>query len=406
MLINLDDYRDAAKRRLPKSVFDVIDGGAGDELTLRRNRTAFEHIALRPKSLGDSGTRDLSTTVLGTPVSMPLVLDPAGFARMAHRDGELAVARAAARSGVVYGVSTVTAFSLEDIAAASDGPKWFQLYPPADRGACADLIARAAAAGYGALCVTIDGAAGGLRERDKRNELSVPLGVNRKLIAQGARRPRWALDFLRGGAGRGSLGLADIDSTFRRRIRAATSQPKSLAEASEAIAATVRAVTEDEIAFIRSHWSGPLIIKGVARGDEVERMIDLGTDGFVVSNHGGRQLDGMLASIEALPEVVQAADSRAEVFVDSGFRRGTDIVKALALGARAVLVGRPYIFGLAIGGEQGVTAVVEILRAELDNAITLLGLSSIADIGPSAVQLLPGFAGDRSRSVGVGQEIA
>jgi isopentenyl diphosphate isomerase/L-lactate dehydrogenase-like FMN-dependent dehydrogenase len=395
MLINIDDYRSAARRRLPKSVFEVIDGGAGDEVTLRRNRAAFGQIALRPRSLGDTSTRDLSTTVLGQPVSMPVMLGPAGFARMADRDGELAVARAAAAAKVAYGVSTVTAFSLEDIAAETDGPKWFQLYPPADRKETAELIARAAAAGYLALCVTIDGAVGGLRERDKRNRLSVPLRISPKLIAQGAVRPQWALDFLRGGAGAGSLGLAGIDSNFRRKPASATSRPKSLAEAGEAIAATARAITEDEIAFIRDRWSGPLVLKGVHRADEVERMLELGVDGFVVSNHGGRQLDGVLSTIEILPEVVQATRDRAEVFIDSGVRRGTDVVKALALGARGVFVARPYFYGLAAGGEAGVAHILEILRAEVDNAMTLLGVASVDELGPDAIELLAGFAGSR-----------
>jgi isopentenyl diphosphate isomerase/L-lactate dehydrogenase-like FMN-dependent dehydrogenase len=398
----VDDYRAAARRRLPKGVYDVIDGGAGDETTLQRNRVAFEQIALRPKALGDSTRRDLSTTVLGVAVSMPVILSPAGFARMAHRDGELAVARAAAQANVVYGVSTVTAWPLEAVAGASDGPKWYQLYPPADRGACADVIARAAAARYDALCVTIDGAVGGLRERDKRNDLSVPLRLSRKLLVQGAVRPRWAWDFLSGGVGRGSLGLGGMDNAFRRRPRGGDSQPASLAEAGKAIAATARVITSDEIAFIRDHWPGKLVLKGVQRGDEVQHMLELGVDGFVVSNHGGRQLDGTLASIEILPEVVQAAAGRAEVFLDSGIRRGTDVVKALALGARAVLIGRPYLWGLAAGGERGVAAVLEIYRAELDNAMTLLGLPAVDDLGLDAIQLLPGFAGLRP-AAGVGE---
>ncbi|WP_427919206.1 alpha-hydroxy acid oxidase [Streptomyces sp. cg40] len=388
MILNIDDYRAAAKRRLPKPVFDIIDGGAADERTLRRNREAFDQIALRPRSLGDAGERDLSTTVLGEHVSLPVLLDPAGFARMAHRSAELAVARAAAAAGVVYGVSTVTSFPLEEVAQASNGPKWFQLYPPADRQACAELIDRAKAAGYSALCVTIDGTVGGNRERDRRNRISVPLRVTPAMLAHGALRPRWALDFLLGGAGRGFQGMKGVDNDFARRGR-------SVSEAGQAIAATARSVSAPEIAFIRDRWSGPMVIKGVHRGDECDLMIGLGADAFVVSNHGGRQLDGVLSSIEILPEVVAAVAGRAEVYVDSGFRRGTDVVKALALGARGVLVGRPYLFGLAVGGEAGVTGVLGVYRREIDNAMALLGCSSLRELQGSTVQLLPGFAGHR-----------
>lgn len=386
MILNIDDYQAAARRRLPKSVFDIIDGGAADERTLHRNRNAFDQIALRPRSLGNASERDLSTTVLGEHVSMPVLLDPAGFARMAHRSAELAVARAAAAAGTIYGVSTVTSFPLEEVAQASSGPKWFQLYPPADRGACIELIDRAKGAGYSALCVTIDGAVGGNRERDRRNQVSVPLKITPAMVAQGALRPRWALDFLRGGAGRGSQGLKYSESqSFRRN--------KSIAEAGLAIAATARSVSVEEIVAIREHWSGPLVIKGVHRGDECEQMLDLGADAFVVSNHGGRQLDGVLSSIEVLPEVVAAVNDRAEVFIDSGFRRGTDVVKALALGARGVLIGRPYLFGLAVSGEAGVTGVLEVFRREIDNTMALLGCSSLHELDRSTIQLLPGFAG-------------
>ena len=317
---------------------------------------------------------------------MPVLLDPAGFARMAHGSAELAVARAAAAAGTIYGVSTVTSFPLEEVAQASSGPKWFQLYPPADRGACIELIDRAKGAGYGALCVTIDGAVGGNRERDRRNRVSVPLKITPAMVAQGALRPRWALDFLRGGVGRGSQGLQSTESNSLGRT-------KSIGEAGLAIAATARSVCIEEIATIREHWSGPLVIKGVHRADECDRMLDLGADAFVVSNHGGRQLDGVLSSIEVLPEVVTSVKGRAEIYVDSGFRRGTDVVKALALGARAVLIGRPYLFGLAVGGEAGVRKVLEVFRSEIDNAMALLGCSSLRELDRSTIQLLPGFAG-------------
>jgi isopentenyl diphosphate isomerase/L-lactate dehydrogenase-like FMN-dependent dehydrogenase len=380
MLLNVDDYRRAAQRRLPRSIFDVIEGGAGDELTLRRNREAFERIALRPRALADVATRDLTTTVLGQTISMPVMLDPCGYARMAHRDAEFAVARAAEAAGTIYAVSTISSFPLEAIAEASSGPKWFQLYPPADREGCGALIERARAAGYVALCVTIDGATSGLRERDRRNRLSVPFKITPRRVVEAATHPGWLLDFLRGGVGRGDQGFGTLP------------RPKSTKEASVAIAATARAITSGELSWIRETWPGRLVIKGVQRAEECELLIELGVDGIVVSNHGGRQLDGVLATIEMLPEIVAAVDHRIEVFVDGGFRRGTDVVKALALGARAVLVGRPYLFGLATAGERGVQNVLDILRFEVDQTMTLLGCATTADIDRTAICLRSGFA--------------
>ncbi|MBW0101031.1 alpha-hydroxy acid oxidase [Pseudonocardia sp. KRD291] len=373
MLLNTDDYRKAARRRLPRTTFDVIDGGAGDEVTLRANRDAFDDFVLRPRALADVRTRDLSTTVLGQPVSMPILLAPCGFARMAHRDAEPAVARAAAAADTVYSLSTVSSYPLEDVAASTTGALWFQLYPPADRDACAALVARASVAGYRALVVTIDGATSGLRERDKRNRLTIPIRVTPRMVAEAALRPRWALDFLRGGVGRGSHGVL----TPRK--------PVSLTQVGRALAATARPVTLDELAFIRDIWPGPLVVKGVLRGEECRMLSDLGVDAVSVSNHGGRQLDRVPAAVDALPEVVSAVGDRMEVFVDGGFRRGTDVAIALALGARAVMIGRPYLHGLSVGGQDGVSRVLEIMRAELDQTMCLLGATRVKDLDSSAV---------------------
>lgn len=391
MLCNLLDYERRARKRLPRAVFDVIAGGAGDEITLRRNRQAFADLALRPRALADVSTRDLSSTVLGTPVSMPVLLDPCGYARMAHREAELAVARAAAEAGTIYALSTISSAPLEQVAAASDAPKWFQLYPPADRDACKALIARAQAAGFYALCVTIDGAMAGLRERDRRNRLVVPLRLTPRLLLEGASRPAWALDFLQGGVGRGDQGFGGM------------ARPQSLRDAGRAIAATARAITEEEMGFIRDQWDGPLIVKGIQRGDECEALIEMGVDAVVVSNHGGRQLDGVRATIEILPEVVDAVNGRMEVFLDGGVRRGTDVFKALALGARGVLIGRPYLFGLAIAGQEGVSGVLEMLRAELDQTLALIGCRSVSNIEASLLQtalsVRPTLSGDDATTV-------
>jgi isopentenyl diphosphate isomerase/L-lactate dehydrogenase-like FMN-dependent dehydrogenase len=389
MLVNVNDVQVAARRKLPRMVFDAMDGGSGDELTLRRNRTAFEQILLRTRVMGDVRKRDISTTVLGQKVSMPLLLCPAGFARMCHRDGELAVARAASEADTVYALSTVSSFELEDVARAAPGPKWFQLYPPGDRTECTRLIGRVRAAGYQTLLVTVDTAVEGLRERDSRHRLSVPVRLTPRLIAHGATRPAWAFDYLRGGVGRGRQGM---DAAFlrERQVRPA---PRSLGQMGRAIEATARSITEAEIRFIREQWQGPLLIKGVMRSEECKRLVDLGVDGIVVSNHGARQLDSTPATIESLPEVVKAVDGAVEVFVDGGFRRGVDVVKALALGARAAMIGRPYLYGLAVDGEAGVGHVLEMLRTEIDQTMALLGCPTIAELNPSVVRLLPGFAG-------------
>jgi isopentenyl diphosphate isomerase/L-lactate dehydrogenase-like FMN-dependent dehydrogenase len=397
MLVNVEDFRAAARRRLPRIAFDAIDGGAGDELALERNRSAFRQILLRPRVMADVTKRDISTTALGEKISLPVIVGPAGFARMCHREGELAAARAAADAETIYGLSTVSSYGLEAVAAAADGPKWFQLYPPGERSACEAILARAHEAGYTALAITVDTAVEGLRERDKRHRLAVPMRMTPRLMLHGATRPAWALDFLRGGVGRGPQG---IDADFLTE-RGARPTPLSLGEVGRAIAATARSITEAEIAFIRETWKGPLLVKGVMRAEECRRLVALGVEGIVVSNHGGRQLDGVLATIEALPEVVDAVAGDAEVFLDGGIRRGTDVVKALALGARACLIGRPYLYGLAAAGQAGVRHVLEILRTEIDQTMALLGCATVADVDRSGVQLLPGYAGSHPAGDGL-----
>ena len=370
--INVEDYRSGARRTLPRSVFELVDSGAGDEITLRENRVVFEAVRLRPRALGDVSSCDIGTTVLGQAISMPVLLAPCGYSRMVHREAEMATGRAAQEAGTVFCLSTVTSFPLEDVARASTGPKWFQLYPPADPDECRKLVERAKAAGFKALCVTIDGATLGLRERDKRNGLTVPMRITPKLLAEGAVRPRWAWDFVRGGVGRGGQGLAG-------------SKSMSIVRAGEAVASVARSVTSKDIEFIREIWDGALLIKGVQRGDEIDELVNLGVDAVIVSNHGGRQLDGVPGAIEILPEVVARAGGRIEVLIDSGFRRGTDIVKALALGASAVLIGRPYLYGLAVNGQAGVEDVLRLLASEIRQTMLLLGYPTIDSIDAAAV---------------------
>lgn len=371
--INLEDYRRSARRRLPRSVFELIAAGSADEITLRENRAAFDRIQLRPRSLGDVTSCEIGTTLFGERLSMPVLLAPCGYSRMAHSLAELATGRGAEKAGTIFCVSTVTSYTLEEVARASAGPKWFQLYPPPDPDACRAVIGRAKAAGYRALCVTIDAATLGLREKVKRNGLTVPMRITPSLVAQGVVRPRWAVDFLRGGVGQGDQGLGG------------GAKAQSLARAGEVVTSIARSVTDVDIRLIREAWDGPLLIKGVQRGDEVDTLIDLGADGVIVSNHGGRQLDGVPASVEILPEVLAQVAGRIPVLVDGGFRRGTDVVKAIALGASAVLIGRPYLYGLATAGEAGVAHVLELLGDEIRQTMQLLGYPTVDSLDETAV---------------------
>jgi isopentenyl diphosphate isomerase/L-lactate dehydrogenase-like FMN-dependent dehydrogenase len=365
--------RRQARRRLPRAVFDAIEGAAGDEITMRANREALEQIRLRPRALADVRSRDLSTTVLGQPVTMPVLLAPCGMARMADSEAELAVARSAQRAGTVFAISGASSYSLEDIAGAATGPLWYQLYLPPTRDGAAALIARVEDAGYPVLCVTVDTAVEITRERDVRNRLTLPIRPTPRLVLSGLSRPRWSKDFVLGKVGHGHSMHG-----FGRAVRTAY---QNLADTIE----NLTPVTFDDLAWLRERWDGKLVVKGILRGDECERMLDLGVDGIVVSNHGGRTVDCVMATIDALPEVVEAVAGRAEVFVDGGVRRGTDVVKALALGARACLIGRPYMYGLGAGGEAGVDRVLGILRAELERAMALLGCATVADIDAGIV---------------------
>lgn len=380
--VNVYDVRDRA-RWLPRAVFDAIDGGAGEEITLRANTAKFDEIWFRPRSLVDVSTRDLSTTVFGRRISMPLMLAPCGFARVANSQAELAVARAAGEAGTIFAVSHASSYPIEEVAAAATGPLWFQLYLQPDREATARLLDRAVAAGYEVLCVTIDEPIASKRERDIRNNLTIPLKMSPRTLMTGMSNPRWAMDFVLGNVGRGkghgNYRMA-VDSVhrFAHVVRSLTS------------------VTADDVAWLRERWPGKLVLKGVMRADECEDMVALGADGLVVSNHGGRCIDGTRASIEVLPEVVDAVGDRVEIFLDGGVRRGSHVVKALALGATAVLVGRPYMFGLAAGGQEGVARVLEIFRTEIEQTMGLLGCTAVPDVDRSLVELRAGAVGSRA----------
>ena len=336
--VTVDDYEAPARERLPTDVYDYIAGGAGDERTLRENVAAFDRWTLRPRMLrgiGD-GDLDLSTDVLGTPLSMPVMIAPWAYQGGVHPDGEQATARAADRAGTVMVVSTTTETFLEDVAAAARGQKWWQLYVFTDRGFTVQMLRRVAAAGYGAIVMTVDFQDNGLRHRDTRSGFVMPIGL--------------------------STSELQYDP----------------------------ALTWDDLGWIREAAPGlPLLLKGILTGEDAGLAVDAGVDGLVVSNHGGRQLDGVAATITALPEVVEAVAGRIPVLMDGGVRRGVHVLTALALGAKAVLVGRPMAWGLAVGGEQGVVDVLELLRAELRNAMILSGCRSVGEVSPDLVAPSP-----------------
>lgn len=366
------DLRATARRRLPRAVFDYVDGAAEDEVTLRRNRSAFDELELVPSVLCDVGEVELGTEVLGARTALPLVLGPTGFTRMVHPEGELAVARAAAARGIPYTAATLGTTSLEEIAAAGSPPQWFQLYVWRDRGLCTELISRAREAGYRALVLTVDTPVPGARERDLRSGLTIPPELGLRTLADGARRPHWWWGLLRSEA-----------VTFAN-VRHVAGGPQAVMEfVGRQFDPTV---TWDDIGWMVEAWGGPFVVKGVLTAADARRAAATGVDAVVVSNHGGRQLDHVGATLTALTEVVDAVGGDLEVLVDSGFRRGTDIAKALALGARAVLLGRPQLYGLAVGGQAGVERAVDLLAAELRRALQLLGVTDVAQLDRSVLR--------------------
>lgn len=368
---NISELRKRARLRLPRPVFDLIEEGSGDEVTLRANERAWDGVSFRPRSFVDVAARDPSVSVFGQRISMPVMLAPTGAGRVAHPKAELAVARAAASADTIYVQSTVTSFSLEDIAASTPGPKWFQLYLPVDRGLARDVIGRVQEAGYKALVLTVDTPVFGNRERSIRNRVTIPFKVSPRLVAHGALHPRWSAQFL----------LSTVSSRFGR----GPARQLSLRGTEATILSALSSVSWDDLAFVRAAWKGPLVVKGVMRSEECVAVIDHGVEGIVVSNHGGRQLDGSPGTLEVLPSVVEAVRGRADVFIDGGIRRGTHVLKALAMGATACLVGRPYLYGLGADGERGVVTALEIFRREIDQAMALLGCRSIKEVDADLV---------------------
>ncbi len=382
-VVNIEDLRALAQRRVPKAVFDYLDGGADAELTLRENCRAFRDVLFRPRSAVAIGDCEMKARVLGHEISFPALLAPVGYSRLMHPGGEVAAARAAGEAGTGYILSTISGHKLENVKAGSTGPVFYQLYLMGGREAAEGSLDRARRAGFSALVVTVDTPVAGLRERDPRNGMKELLGTSvfAKIpyLPDFLAHPGWLVSFLRDGGvpklenvvtpGNGAMELVDVAAALARAT-----------------------VTWEDLRWIRELWPGPIVVKGLLTGDDARRAADEGASAVVVSNHGGRQLDSVFPTLRALPEVVAAVKGQIEVLMDGGVRRGSDIVKALCLGARAVLVGRAYAYGLAAGGQAGVARALEILKSDVERTLRLLGCPSVAALDRSYVEVPKAWA--------------
>jgi len=369
---SLAAMRGLARRRLPRVVFDFVDGAAEDEIVLRRNEQAFDEISLLPRPLNGAGTRDQSVELFGRKFASPFLIGPTGLAGMLWPRGEIAAARAAVAAGTAYTLSHGSTVSIEDLAREVGSGLWMQVFPYRDRGITGSFIQRAQAAGYEALILTIDNQVLGQRERDVRNGFTVPPRVTVANVLDMTLHLPWVL--------RMTLGPRITMANY--------TQPglSNLLTIASRIATWLDPSADwKEVEWVRSQWRGPLLLKGVLHPDEARRAVSLGVDGLIVSNHGGRQLDVVPASVEALPAVVEAVQGKIPVLLDGGVRRGGDVLKALALGARACVIARPYLWGLAVAGQDGVARVLEILRSEIDRVMALGGWDRLADLDRSVL---------------------
>jgi isopentenyl diphosphate isomerase/L-lactate dehydrogenase-like FMN-dependent dehydrogenase len=376
-VVNISDLRRLAQKRAPKAVFDYLDGGADSEITLGENTRAFRDILFRPRQAVAFGQCALSVKVLGREISFPAMLAPVGYSRMMHPGGEVVAARAAGEAGTGYILSTISGHKMENVKAATSGPAWYQLYLVGGRGAAEGAIDRARKAGFSALVITVDTAVAGLRERDPRNGMKELLGgsifAKMPFLPEIISHPQWLAGFLMDG------GLPKLEN-----IVIPGKGPMELLDVSASLAQS--AVSWADFPWIRQLWNGPIVVKGILIADDARRAVDEGASAVVVSNHGGRQLDEVYPTIRALPEVVAAVGKQTEVLMDGGIRRGSDIVKALCLGARAVLVGRAYAYGLAAGGYEGVKKAIQILRDDVERTMRLLGCPSVAELNDSYIE--------------------
>ena len=368
--VSVADLRSIAQRRLPRGVFDYIDGGAEDELAMAANTAAYRRVTFRPRVLRDMSDVDTSTTLLGKPMAIPLVLAPTGFTRIAHPAGELAVARAAARAGVPYSLSTFGTRSIEEVAAVSSGRLWFQLYVMRDRGLSAEMVQRARESGYEALCLTVDTAEFGKRERDHRRGFTLPPKIGLSTIFDGIAHPGWTWQFVTSDpivfanlAGRSShdgTKAVSLSETFHTQHDAS--------------------VSWKDIEWLRENWDRPIVLKGIQSVEDAVMAADAGVEAIALSNHGGRQLDSAPVPLELLPQVAERVGGRLEIICDGGLRRGSDIVKAIALGANACMAGRAYLYGLGAAGEAGVDHVLDMISGDVRRTMALIGCSTVKEI--------------------------
>ena len=377
-VVNVEDLRRMAQKRLPRSVFDYLDGGAEAEITLAENCRAFRDVTFRPRGAVAVGDCDLKTRVLGQELSFPAMLAPVGYSRLMHPGGEVAAARAAGEAGTGYILSTISGHRLENVKAASQGPVWYQLYLLGGRAAAEGALDRARRAGFSALVITVDTPVSGMRERDPRNGMKQLMGGSLfskiPYVPNILAHPRWLISFLLDG------GVPKLEN-----IVIPGKGPMDLLDVGTALSEST--VTWADLKWIREIWSGPIVVKGLLTGEDASRAVDEGAAAVVVSNHGGRQLDSVSSTLRVLPEVVAAVHGQIEVLMDGGIRRGSDIVKALCLGARAVLIGRAYAYGLGAAGQSGVSCALEILRSDVERTVRLLGCPSSAALDRSYVEL-------------------
>lgn len=368
---SIEDLRRLARRRLPRAIFDQFDGGAEDEVTLRANRDAFARRRLMPKVLVDVAAVDPSTRLLGGPSALPIAIAPTGAVGFGWHGGDVMIARAAARAGIPYSLSTSATASIEQVAEQAGGRLWFQAYIIRDRSFTFRLIERARVAGYEAVMITVDLPVGGKREKDYRNDMSIPFRYTPRNVLDFALHPGWSLRMLARGM--------PVMENLRGIAPAATSAKGIVSTAGRNYDPSF---DWDGLKSVRDAWPGRLIVKGIVRPDDAERAVSLGVDAIVVSNHGGRQLDGGIATLDALPGVLHAVNGRASVLVDGGVRRGVDVIRALALGAQGVLVGRATLYGVCAAGQAGALRALEILQDEVTRAMRLCGARTVDEIGP------------------------
>ncbi len=371
---NVWDIKESARRRLPLPLFNFLEGGAEDELTLRRNISAYDQWAFTPRVLCDVAAIDTTTAVLGEKIALPVMLSPTGLSRVFHPDGEAAAARAAAKAGTIYTLSTTSSLSIEAVAAATTGQKWFQMYCFRDRELTRDLIARAKAAGYTRLVVTVDVPVTANRERDHRSGMTIPPKLTLSSMLEFSKRPGWVWSYLTNKPPK--LANVAIEGAGGR------AKPISPAYISSQFDSSV---TWKDVEWMIGQWGGPVIIKGILNPSDAKMAHAIGAKAIVISNHGGRQLDSATATLDALPRIADAIGQDIELILDGGIRRGTHVLKALCLGAKACMIGRPYLYGLAAGGEAGVDRALTLLRDEIRRDMALLGVTSVSDLSPALV---------------------